>query len=430
MVRESGLNGDASAADARAAIDRAAVHWNHGDVDAARAACEDALRIDPRSVDALAHLGTIRWLVGDAVGAASFYRAAHRIDPRHGGVLVNLATLAQEDDDLDAALGWLALAVAARPGDPEPVWRRGLVELALGDYRRGWADYEAGALRPGLRGASPGFVAPPWDGRPCDRLLLWHEQGYGDTLQFVRYASACRARARRVVVLCPRELVRLLATCPGVDAAVESVGPDDFDAHVPLLSLPHRFGTTLETIPTTVPYLFADPARVANPSPRGGRVDVGLVWAGNARTGETRFRPLDARRNVAMTTLAPLLDVPGVAFHGLQMGPAAVEARGTAVVDAMAGVGDFADTAAIVADLDLVITVDTAVAHLAGALGRPVWILSRRDACWRWLRNRPDSPWYPTARVFGQTTAGDWSDVVVRVRDALADFVARVTPSR
>ncbi len=414
---------------ARRHDERSARHWNAGDLDAASAAAEEALRLDPANVDALAHSGTLRWLQGDRAAARRLYLEAHARAPGHIGVLLNLATLDGEAGDVEASMAWIERAEALRPDDRRVVWRKSLLELALGDYANGWRHYEAGLFDASIRGLGPGFAAPPWDGGPCDRLLLWHEQGFGDTIQFVRYAERCRERAKRVVVLCPRELTALLRGCPFVDDAVDAIGVDDFDRHVPLMSLPHRFGTTLDTVPAPVPYLFADPARRARCAGRSpdDALQVGLVWAGGERR-EARFRLLDAGRNLSLRAMRPLLDVAdvaGVAFLSLQTGAARGEIDDARIVDAMVGVTDFADTAAVVDGLDLVITVDTAVAHLAGAMGKPVWILSRLDACWRWLRNRSDSPWYPTARVFGQPSQGDWHDVVERVARELAALAAK-----
>ena len=408
---------------ARRAIDRAVRHWTAGDLDAAMACCREALRLDPASVDALAHIGTLSWAKGDRTAARTLYREALARAPGHVGVLVNLATLDNEAGDVESSMRLIERAESVRPHDAQVLWRKGLLELAMGDYERGWRHHEAGLLDGALRGAGPGFDTPVWDGSPCDRLLLWHEQGFGDTIQFVRYARLCRARAKRVVVLCPSELVALVRSCPDVDEAVDSIAVGEFDAHVPMMSLPQRFGTTLGTVPADVPYLFAEREHGMR-SGCDDRLQVGLVWAGNRRE-ETRFHLLDDSRNVPLRTMAPLLAIDGVAFHGLQTGPARSEIDGAPIVDAMTHVADFADTAAIVDRLDLVISVDTAVAHLAGALGKPVWILSRLDACWRWLRNRPDSPWYPSARVYGQTTRGDWSDVVERIARDLTVLASR-----
>jgi hypothetical protein len=335
--------------------------------------------------------------------------------------MLNIATLHNEQGEVERSLEWVDKAAAVQPSNPEVLWRKGLLELAQGDYARGWMHYEAGLGHPGMRGANPGFAGPAWDGAPCRRLLVWHEQGLGDTIQFVRYGQLCRQRAETVIVLCPAELVALLRSCPFVDAVTDKVRPGDFDQHVSIMSLPHRFGTTLDTIPAPIPYLFADAALARRWAGcvRGSGLRVGVAWSGRLRNDQPRFRVIDRDRRLPVAALEALLDVPNVAFHSLQMGEAAHEARGRGLVDPMARVRDFADTAAIIANLDLVISVDTSVAHLAGAMGKPVWVLSRLDACWRWLRNRPASPWYPTARVFGQTEQRSWTAVIDAVKREL-----------
>jgi hypothetical protein len=229
------------------------------------------------------------------------------------------------------------------------------------------------------------------------------------------------------------ELVRLCAAMPGI-AQVVATGAalPAFDLHCPLLSLPQVFGTDLATIPAAIPYLAADPALVshwASRLPAGPKLRVGLVWAGHAQSHRAYARRIDPRRSLALAALAPLGAEPGVAtgvtFVSLQKGPPAAElaTRPFAISDPMPAVADFADTAALIAGLDLVITVDTSVAHLAGALDKPVWMLSRFDGCWRWLRGRSDSPWYPTLRLYRQTSPGDWAPAIA----ALAADLARLT---
>ncbi len=404
------------------AIDRSFAHWNAGNVAGALESCREALDLDPSNAVALANMGTLVWLNGDVDEAEALYARAHAIDPAHVGVLINLATLRNEAGDLEATLHWIEKAQAQRPHSPEVVWRRGLLDLAMGDYANGWRRYEAGLGHEALRGKMPPFAKPAWKGDPCERLLLWHEQGLGDTVQFVRYAALCKSRAGKVIVLCPPELVALIESCPHVDQVVTGVRSSMFDQHVSIMSLPHLFRTTLDSVPATVPYLHADPARVARWAGRmpSGALKVGLAWAGNSRGGQLRFQVIDRTRSIALDALEPWLELQGPRFYSLQKGDAARQAKGRNIVDFMDEVNDFADTAAIIANLDLVICVDTSVAHVAGALGKPVWVLSRLDACWRWLRNRPDSPWYPTARVFGQTTRGEWDAVIAMVRDELA----------
>jgi hypothetical protein len=411
-------------ATARQWIDRSRIHWDQGDVDRALQCCRAALEADPDNVDALANTGTLLWVGGGIADAERLWLKAHALDPSHQGVLLNLAALRNDLGDLEASLAWIDKAARLRPGNPDVVWRRSLVELAMGDYANGWKHYEAGLDSTAMRGVGPGFGTPAWAGEPCNRLVLWHEQGFGDTLQFVRYAKLCKERAANVRVLCPPPLTAILKSCCYVDDAVSFVDEGTFDQHISLMSLPHVFGTTVQTIPAPIPYLFADPALAAQWAARmrGDKVKVGLVWAANVRKAQLRFSGIDGRRCVPLAALLPPLAGPGVAFYSLQKGDAASEAKGTDVRDFMDEIADFAGTAAVVENLDLVISVDTSVAHLAGALGKPVWILSRYDACWRWLRNRPDTPWYPRARVFGQLRPGDWESVIAAVGKALQEF--------
>ena len=264
-----------------------------------------------------------------------------------------------------------------------------------------------------------------WRGEAIgDRTILLHaEHGLGDTLQFCRYVPLMVCR---IILEVQAPLVRLLSRLPGVMQIVargDKLPP--FDLHCPLLSLPHAFGTTLDTIPAGMPYLSADPALAANWQERLLGLDglrIGLVWAGGRRFKD------DRRRSIALKTLAPLGDVSGVSFVSLQKDEAAAQAadppHGMMLHDFTTDLHDFEDTAALVVNLDLVISVDTAVAHLAGALGKPVWLLNRCDTDWRWLLNRDDSPWYPTLRQFRQSRPGDWNSAICAARDALQRLMA------
>jgi hypothetical protein len=278
------------------------------------------------------------------------------------------------------------------------------------------------------------FARPPWLGAEeltGKTVLLHAEQGFGDTLQFCRYAALVAARGARVVLRVTRPLAGLLAT---LDGGTEVISDGDsvpaFDLHCPLMSLPLAFGTTLETIPP--------PARLLPPADHvaewrrrlaalaGPR--VGLCWAGDPRRNDPTARATDRRRSITLAHYGPLGGIAGPSFVSLQKGEAAAQTAappgGLLVHDWTDELDDFADTAALIEALDLVITVDTAVAHLAGTLGKPVWILSRCDGCWRWLTDRDDSPWYPSARLFRQPAPGDWDAVISRVVAALRWFVS------
>jgi hypothetical protein len=253
-------------------------------------------------------------------------------------------------------------------------------------------------------------------------LLIHAEQGFGDTLHFVRYVPLLSERGATIILEVQSQLKALLSQIIGASAVIGRGEPlPSFDRHCPLLSLPLAFRTQPETISANVPYIAADRARVAHWARLlnfAGKRKIGLVWAGNASASA-----IDARRSMSLNHFAPLAGLTNIQLFSLQKGEPAAQALqpqdGLSLIDPTSELAGFEDTAALIANLDLVISVDTAVAHLAGALGKPVWILSRFDGCWRWLNGREDSPWYPTARLFHQKAPGDWDEVIARLRDAL-----------
>ncbi len=298
--------------------------------------------------------------------------------------------------------------------------------LQRGEFARGWAEYEWR-----FRCREHPILAqgmPLWDGSPLDgrRILLWAEQGLGDTLQFVRYAPAVVERGGHVVVSCPKVLVRVVATCPGVSQVLpEGTAQTDFACHAPLMSLPRIFATTLETIPADIPYLFADPALANRWGEQLGSHDgfkIGIAWQGNPDHKKDRHRSFRLDRFEALARM------PGVRLFSLQVGSGnkqldAVSDR-FGVTDLGSRVDDFMDTAALVQHLDLVITPDTSLAHLAGALGLPVWVAIPFASDWRWLLERGDTPWYPTMRLFRQPRWGDWDEVFRKMTQGLATMLA------
>ena len=372
---------------------RAIVLGEQGRVDAAIAACRQALALQPGFPDAHNTLGNLLRMAGRVTEAVGCYRRA------------------------------LALA----PGYPDAHFNLGMALLALGDFAAGWPEYEWRWNTPQMMAATRRFTVPHWRGEAAvgQRLLIHAEQGLGDTVQFCRYARLAAERGLRVTVEAPRPLVRLLRSLPGIEAVVTAGEPlPDVDLHCPMASLPLAFGTTLATIPSTVPYLSADPGAVADWRARlaavaGDALRVGLVWAGNPSLDRPSRAAMDRRRSLAPDRLTPLFGVPGVRFVSLQKGGPGLP-DGAPIFDAMAEVVDFADTAAIVANLDVVIAVDTAVAHLAGVLGRPVFMLDRFDPDWRWMTGRRDSPWYPSLTIYRQPSPGDWESVLAEVTGDLA----------
>ncbi|MEA1653099.1 tetratricopeptide repeat protein [Nitrospirillum sp. BR 11164] len=416
-----------------------------GRFDAATAALDQAEAQEPGRAEVLNHRGVLLHAQGRLSAAAEVLARAAATAPDDHRPLTNLATVMKDlgDDDRAEALYLKALALA--PGEPAVHWQRSLARLLAGDLATGWQEYEWRHQTGQMPPLDPGLtVLPEWPGPDSramagTRLLVHAEQGHGDTLQFARYAAllagaADRLGLARIGLMVQPALARLMAlSLPGVTVVPPgaAVNAADWDARIPLMSLPHRLGTTLETIPAQCPYLTPPPvegwgARLAQAVPPGMRA-VGLVWGGDPRPDDPVSALIDRRRSVPLAVLAPLAAAGDVRFISLQKGAPAAQAATAPfpLLDWTGELQDFADTAALVACLDLVITVDTAVAHLAGALGRPVWVLSRTDGCWRWLRDRADSPWYPTLRLYRQECWGDWS---ATARQVANDLVATPIP--
>jgi len=397
----------------------------------AEQAFRQALELQAAFPQAANNIGNVLRKAGRHGDAIIQYQRAITLAPNYAEAHNNLGTALKEDGQHAAALASYRRALALAPRNPDTHLNLACMLLAEGDFANGWQEYEYRWYAAG-RAGPPAFAAPQWDGKADlhgKTLFLHAEQGFGDTLQFLRYATLAAERGATVLLGVPPELKRLAASCPGV-AQVLTTGDATpvFDLHCPLMSLPLAFGTEVETIPAQVPYLHADADAVAAWDARLGSktaARIGLVWAGKPRKENPESHAVDKLRSMELAQLQPLLDVPGTSFTSLQLGEAAGQAKGNAkLTDFTGDLHDFHDTAALVANLDLVISVDTAVAHLAGALGKPVWMLDRHQPCWRWLRERTDSPWYPALRIFRQPQAGDWHSVVEAACNALAQFTA------
>lgn len=399
------------------------------------ASCIEAVARRPDLAEAYANIGAILQESDHPLAALDACRKAVALAPGLHAPYLAMAHARQDRGDHGEALALLRRAADLAPALASVRYNLAEALLLHGDFEAGWRAYEARWQAGELALKRPSPAGPDWTGEDLTgkTLLVHEEQGFGDSLQFIRLIPLVKARGARVIVQCRQPLVRLLSGVEGVDAVVTDLpGRDSYDFCVPLMSLMRLLGVTVDRIPAAVPYL-APPADAAGRWAavlRGcGGLRVGLVWAGDPRLGHAAATRTDARRSLRLAQLTPLLTVEGVSWVSLQKGPAAVQAKeelpaGTAILDPMGGVTDFADTAAIVRQLDLVIGVDTSVVHLAGALGVPVWVLSRFSGCWRWLLDRDDSPWYPTLRLFRQQRPGDWAPVVERVREELLRKVA------
>lgn len=401
------------------------LHCERGHLAEAENCFHAVLRRRPEFPNARINLGVVHQAMGRLADAEQAYRDALPTVAAPATALNNLGMALLEQGRVAEAESVLRDALLTAPDSPNPQVNLGLVTLLNGRFEEGWRLYEARwRVDPTLSASGP-IDAPRWTGEESlfgKTILLHAEQGFGDTLQFCRYAPLVAALGARVILAVQPSMARLLGVLKGVHQVVVQGGPPPVvDFHCPLMSLPLAFGTRLETIPAAVRYLRADAGDVARWAERlaglSGR-RVGLVWAGSDRRGQAHAAAINRRRSIPFATVAPLLDSPDCAFVSLQHGAPAPDAR---LFDPGSALTDFAETAALIANLDLVIAVDTAVAHLAGALGKPVWLLNRFDTCWRWLRDRDDSPWYPTLRQFRQDAPNDWAPVIARVAEALLD---------
>lgn len=391
-----------------------------------------ALALQPDHAESLKRLGAVLHRLGRLDEAVQAYRQALAAQPGMADVLHNLGTALGQLGRLEQAEAALRDSLALRPGYAETQFGLGMILLGAGRLTEGWPFYEfrhrtkkrlQHALHPGL-----GPQCPQWQGEPLagKSLLVWHEQGFGDVIQFGRFLSVLKAQgAARITLACFSEMLALYAGMPGIEAvevndAVDLMPAHDYQTFV--MTVPRWLDTSLQTIPSAV-YLRADPQRVQawreRLAPLSGK-KVGLAWRGSVTNLNDEGRSLSS-----LAILEPLWRVPGLSFVSLQKGPGEDQARnppqGQLLLHLGSDIADFADTAAIIEQLDLVISVDTAVAHLAGSMGKPCWVmLPALNVDWRWLREREDSPWYPgTMRLFRQAEPGNWDAVVAAMAQAL-----------
>ncbi len=392
--------------------------------DEAEAIYRAGLALAPDRYQLISHLGVVLFEQDRFEEALALLRQAFRMAPQNGRVVANLANFLDFAGSLDMALAAYEAAMSLLPEDRDIRCNYGMALLRAGRLAEGWPLFEARRRIPDPIEATAVQRLPPLAEQPDlagRRILLFHEQGLGDTLQMLRYVPLLTARGAELALRVPPPLAALVPllpeTGPGRVTLADDSGTEGFDFHCPMMGLPLVFGTVLETIPNGIYLKPPDAARerwraaLAHlPGPR-----IGLVWGGSPRGG------LDRRRSMPFEELRPLFDLKG-SFINLQLGAPGAKWRPpphAASLDPTASLGDFAETAALIANLDLVITVDTSVCHLAGAIGAPVWMLSRFSSCWRWLMGRQDSPWYQTMRIFRQSRPGDWAGVVAATVEAL-----------
>ncbi len=387
--------------------------------------CLRETQSSPADADAHYNLGLARQSLNRPHEALAAYQQAVRLRPGYVDALMGMGMVLRQVGDDPAALGCFERVLVLAPTHAAAHWEIATILLALGRFERGWQEYEWRWRMKEHTTPPAVFEQPLWDGKDLGgrRILLHCEQGFGDVIQFSRYAALVADRHGIVILGCPEPLRPIMETVRGVaEVVVSRLNQPPFDVHVPLLSLPAIFGTTIETVPRQIPYL-----RVPVAKPSSSRwvndlpgLKIGLVWAAESASPNARIR------SMSLACFKPLLLLPGIQWYSLQVGRAAEELAAPAFAGRITDLGhrfaDFGDTARAIAELDLVISVDTCVPHLAGALGKPVWTLLPFDVDWRWMVARADSPWYPTMRLLRQAKRGDWAGVISQVETALREF--------
>jgi FKBP-type peptidyl-prolyl cis-trans isomerase 2 len=393
-----------------------------------------AIGYNPAFPEAHHNLGMVFKEKGQTDEAISCYEKAIEIRPDYADAYYNLGNAFVSKGEFDEAIQSYKKTIDIAPDHAEAHWNIALINLLLGNFEKGWKGYE---WRWKLKDiiVKRDFSQPLWDGTDIkDRTILLHaEQGFGDTIQFIRYAPLVAQRGAKVIVECQKELVRLLKNVVGIHRIIAH-GEElpDFDIHCPILSLPGIFGTDLTNIPAKIPYIHADLSLIKKwhdtIASNNSEYHVGLVWS-----GDPSFKDFHLK-SCSLKSFAPLAQAANITFYSLQKGDASEQARnvpeGIKLIDYTDKIHDFSDTAAIIKNLDLIISIDTDVAHLGGALGKPVWTLLPFIPDWRWMLNRNDSPWYPTMKLFRQTSRGDWQLVIEKVKKALEQYSINLGTSK
>ena len=392
--------------------------------DEALASYDKAIALNPESAAAFYNRGLALGELNQFDEALASYDQAIALTPDYAEAFCSRGAALQALKRLDEALMSYDKAITLKPNYADAYMNRGLVRLLMARYHKGWTDYEWRREVKDFPSKRTNIKAQTWRGENLSgrHLLVFGEQGFGDVIQFVRFLPLLDERKCKITFLAPAKLVPLLRlSFEQTEIVSELSGVENFDFQVPLTSLPLAFNTRLETIPSKTPYLIASPERMKvweERLPKSRALRAAIGWAGNPNF------PTDKSRSIGLQRLLPLLSVPGVQFISLQKdlrsGDEGLLRQYPQVIHLGDSLDDFSDTAAVMSQLDLVISSDTAPVHLAGALGRPVWVLLRHVPDWRWLLDRDDSPWYPSARLFRQPAAGDWDSVVTKVVEELS----------
>ncbi|MBM4146316.1 MAG: tetratricopeptide repeat protein [Nitrospira sp.] len=388
-----------------------------------------ALQIDPFNAAIYYNLGNVFQDQDKPDASIKYFQKAIQLDPNLLDAYINMGIAFYDKQQLDSAIMIYQEALKFNPNLADAHWNLSHALLLSGNFKEGWKEYEwRWKVKELYQNSLPqtyNFSQEKWDGSDITGLsiLLYSEQGFGDTMQFIRYVSLLAQRCSRVIVECPKALTTLLRNVKEIDQIIECGSPRPaFDVHCPLLSLPLVFNTTIETIPAKVPYMFADPALVRKWREKIqndiATLKIGLVWATDR---------LPKKKSCSLEIFSSLAQMNDITFYSLQKGKADIQAKyppvGMKLINYAEEIKDFSDTAALIANLDLIISIDTAVAHLAGAMGKPVWTMLPFAPDWRWMLKREDSPWYPTMKLFRQPFPGDWGSVLSRIETEIGKLL-------
>jgi len=382
---------------------------------------EQALAIEPGFADAHYNLGIAHQHLGQLESALMSYEQTLKIKPDFAEAHCNVGIILQDLGQVNGAITYYKQALKFNPDYIDARWNLSLAQLLTGSFKESWANYEW-RWKTKVHEPERHYPKPFWNGSSLTdkTLFLYCEQGAGDAILFIRYVKVVSSSVTKIIVECPPSLYRLFSTIMEIDTLVtQGDNVPYFDFHAPLLSIPGILNTTLENIPANIPYFFSDNCTTASISAKQDILKIGIVWAGNPTQRD------DKKRSVNLSWFSTIINIAGTQFYSLQVGDQSNDLKKgnvtSRIIDLGDLLGDYADTASIINQLDLVITVDTSVAHLAGAMGKPVWVLLSFSAYWVWLLNRHDSPWYPTARLFRQKELNNWESVFTEVNQALKE---------
>jgi tetratricopeptide (TPR) repeat protein len=405
------------------------VYRERGELERASDCYRKAIEIEPQGAAPYNNLGIATHDLGDPVAAIDLYKKAISLGTNYVDAVNNLATSYLDLRRVEEAKTTFRQALSMDSQNVDAHNNLGYALLMNGEFAEGWEEYEWRWKCAKFPSPRRGFRQPLWNGEDIagKRILVHSEQGLGDAIHFLRYVPMVSQRSAHVILECKREMTSILKDFPGVAELVTFGDPlPPFDWQVPMLSLPRAFKTRLDSIPADVPYLHARPDDVEKwrekLGPRDGRPRVGIAWAGNPTQAIDRFRSMQ------LSKLAPFAKAEQIEFHSVQKGYATEQLKspppGLKIIDHSEELTDFAQTAALMMNLDLIVSTCTSVPHLAGALGRPVWIMVPRNGDWRWMVHGETTPWYPTMRLFRQEHYGNWDSTIARVADELVNFKA------